>query len=472
MLTTAFILITPLGASLISEKPCLADSFYGSFNGQSIFNLSPTCFASMPKLDSGVIIPTYHPIQQLVWIQKQSVDEALWMHQNTTSLSALDQLFNRLSTTLEPSSTDSRAYGDQQVFITSESDAHYEILYHTSSAALLSLNPAAARIVDTILPPFYKSSLLFTSRASYVPVPEEKVEAVKRFLSSLKFNPVVASIVNSISIPQMKRDIRYLTGEDDDSPILSRHSFAAGSRIAAAWLKEHFEATGATCELKDFLVGFAPNVICRYPSTVETSATVILSAHYDSRGSLGSTKAPGGDDDGSGVVALMGIARTILHKGLTFRSNVELVAFAGEEQGLLGSKAYSRELREAGANITVMMQADMLAYRAPGEPPQLGLPDVIGTLEVAQLVSNVSAIYSPELKVGFTPACCSDHQSFHEQGFPATHIFERAGPIIDPMYHNSGDISDRENYDFDQVKSIAKVEFATLLHVAGFDLPE
>jgi hypothetical protein len=34
------------------------------------------------------------------------------------------------------------------------------------------------------------------------------------------------------------------------------------------------------------------------------------------------------------------------------------------------------ELREAGANITVMMQADMLAYRAPGEPPQLGLPDM------------------------------------------------------------------------------------------------
>ena len=83
--------------------------------------------------------------------------------------------------------------------------------------------------------------------------------------------------------------------------------------------------------------------------------------------------------------------------------------------------------------------------------------------------------------------------------------------VIDPMYHNSGelilftqlpdfailiglpgDISDRENYDFDQVKSIAKVEvcylsfrrilywclalaffqFATLLHAAGSDLLE
>ena len=33
------------------------------------------------------------------------------------------------------------------------------------------------------------------------------------------------------------------------------------------------------------------------------------------------------------------------------------------------------ELREAGANITVMLQSDMLGYRAPGEPAQLGLPD-------------------------------------------------------------------------------------------------
>ncbi|KAG5732461.1 putative leucine aminopeptidase, partial [Termitomyces sp. T112] len=137
---------------------------------------------------------------------------------------------------------------------------------------------------------------------------------------------------------------------------------------------------------------------------------------------------------------------------------------------LLGSRAYSRELREANANVTVMIQADMLAYREPGEPPQLGLPDVIGSPIVTQLVANVSAIYSPELHVGFTPACCSDHQSFHEQGFPATQVFERAGPIADPMYHNSDDLSERIGYDLAQLKSIAKVQFATLLHTAGYKL--
>ena len=33
------------------------------------------------------------------------------------------------------------------------------------------------------------------------------------------------------------------------------------------------------------------------------------------------------------------------------------------------------ELRSSGADITLMVQADMLAYHKPGEPAQLGLPD-------------------------------------------------------------------------------------------------
>ena len=96
----------------------------------------------------------------------------------------------------------------------------------------------------------------------------------------------------------------------------------------------------------------------------------------------------------------------------------------------------------------------------------------IGTPEAAYLVGNVSSLYSPELKVGFTPACCSDHQPFHENGFPATQLFERAGPIADPMYHNSGDLSERKGFDFNQLRSIAKVQLATLLHVAGYKIKE
>ncbi|KAG8893477.1 hypothetical protein FRC00_010492 [Tulasnella sp. 408] len=105
----------------------------------------------------------------------------------------------------------------------------------------------------------------------------------------------------------------------------------------------------------------------------------------------------------------------------------------------------------------------MLAFRSPKEPLQLGLPDLIGLPEAAYLVANISKLYAPELTVGYT-------SSFWEQGFPATQVFERAGPIIDPFYHNSRDLTNRTGYDFDQLLSITKVTFATVLETAGFDI--
>ena len=78
-------------------------------------------------------------------------------------------------------------------------------------------------------------------------------------------------------------------------------------------------------------------------------------------------------------------------------------------------------------------------------------------------------MYAPSLVVGTTPACCSDHQSFLALGFPATQVYERNGWIADPMYHNSGDASDREGYDFEQVREIAKVTMAALFTVAWWN---
>jgi hypothetical protein len=80
------------------------------------------------------------------------------------------------------------------------------------------------------------------------------------------------------------------------------------------------------------------------------------------------------------------------------------------------------ELRKEKRNLILMVQADMIAYHEPGEPPQLGLPAMyvspgeqheclalnftinsVGTPEVTQLVANISTLYSPELVVGSTP---------------------------------------------------------------------
>lgn len=101
------------------------------------------------------------------------------------------------------------------------------------------------------------------------------------------------------------------------------------------------EATGATCHLHPFLAGFAPDVICHYPSLLNSTEHIILSAHYDSRGSFGQVRAPGGDDDGSGSGHLLGVAEAVKSQGVQFEKAVTFAFFAGEEQGLYGSHYYA-----------------------------------------------------------------------------------------------------------------------------------
>jgi Zn-dependent M28 family amino/carboxypeptidase len=84
-------------------------------------------------------------------------------------------------------------------------------------------------------------------------------------------------------------------------------------------------------------------VICHYPSLHNSSERVILSAHYDSRGSFGETRAPGGDDDGSGSAHLLGVVEAIANQKVEFEKSVTVAFFAGEEQGLYGSHYYASE---------------------------------------------------------------------------------------------------------------------------------
>lgn len=88
---------------------------------------------------------------------------------------------------------------------------------------------------------------------------------------------------------------------------------------------------------------------------------LIVSGHLDSRCTniMDSTDAaPGANDDGSGVAAVLEMARLLSRFPL--RSTVVLVAVTGEEQGLLGSTHLAEEAKENHWNISAMINNDMI----------------------------------------------------------------------------------------------------------------
>ncbi|KAH6915080.1 aminopeptidase [Coprinopsis sp. MPI-PUGE-AT-0042] len=404
----SLLLVAPLNPTLFSQSPCLASNFYGHYRlDQGTVGLfkvtTPACIEYATQLardaDEALAIPV-SPGAGLVWFEQESVEQSLLQLESfdADSLSASLSQVVQLQAATEPSD------GSQQPLQQFQDGRvpQPRRIFQSSHAILYEVPSEATMFVDSVAPRFWKSTIVPQTSSSYHVVSEAAVEPVRKVLENLRFNPDVSSIVNNISLPQIQRDIQFLTGEDGESGIISRHSFSEGALVAAKWIKGVIEASGAKCRHERFMTGFAPNVICRYEAIHETNETVIISGHYDSRGSFGSLRAPGGDDDGSGTTGILSIARTIGRKGLRFHKNVELVTFAGEEQGLYGSRAYARQLKAQNASIVMMIQADMTAYRAPQEPMQLGLPERIGTPEVTQLVANVSAWYSPELTVGYS----------------------------------------------------------------------
>jgi hypothetical protein len=82
------------------------------------------------------------------------------------------------------------------------------------------------------------------------------------------------------------------------------------------------------------------NIVCEKPGS--TSNTIIISAHYDSRMedvNNSTARAPGADDNASGVSALLEIGRIL--SNVSLNNSIIFVLFPGEEQGKWGSTKYA-----------------------------------------------------------------------------------------------------------------------------------
>ncbi|GAA5939083.1 M28 family metallopeptidase [Sporobolomyces koalae] len=339
----------------------------------------------------------------------------------------------------------------------------------------LTSHPSSALLTLVSFPSPNSRLTLVADEPQTPMVPKRDVERIDTWLKTLSFEPLLSALLPGIKQRSIEHDVRVLSGEDqselkEHERWVSRHSMSTGGIAASHWLLAQMRSYDFDCTPHSYLNGFSPMLECVYNRSGKgqtANETVVLGAHYDSRGSFGFPTAPGADDDASGTSLVLAVARNIHLNRLVFSRKLVLALFSGEEQGLLGSAWYANHLKhERKEHVIWMLQVDMVGYRAPHEPPQLALPDLIGLPEAASLVGNISNIYVPELVVGRTNACCSDHSSFVDQQFAATWIFERNGPIADPCYHSSCDLSDRKGYDFEQIVMHTKVAFSTVWVVA------
>ncbi|HSK05507.1 MAG TPA: M20/M25/M40 family metallo-hydrolase, partial [Kofleriaceae bacterium] len=218
------------------------------------------------------------------------------------------------------------------------------------------------------------------------------------------------------------------------------HNSASGIAVSS-WLRDRW--AGYAVGRSDVQVTlFAhtetpqPSVIATIPGTTRASEVIVIGGHLDSVSSTGA--APGADDDASGIATLSEVLRVLIAKNYRPERTLKFIAYAAEEVGLVGSKAIAADARAKGTNVVGVLQLDMTNYK--GSPQDIYLiTDFTNAAQnafVGSLITTyVGATYSTDV-CGYG---CSDHASWHREGYPASMPAEARFSDINPMIHTAGD---------------------------------
>jgi Zn-dependent M28 family amino/carboxypeptidase len=131
---------------------------------------------------------------------------------------------------------------------------------------------------------------------------------------------------------------------------------------AADYIDAELRAAGFTVRRQEYTVSgtTCANLEVEIQGTTRPEDIVIVGAHYDSV--IGT---PGANDNGSGVAALLGLARRFA--GHKIERTLRFVAFVNEEPPYfqteeMGSLVYARRCRKRGEKVTAMLALETIGY--------------------------------------------------------------------------------------------------------------
>ena len=249
----------------------------------------------------------------------------------------------------------------------------------------------------------------------------------------------IEDIINQITTSTYNSHLTHLAGT-----IGPRMWGTTANDIAVDYIADEFQSYGLDVEFHYFSSN-QPNVIGTLRGgNIHNNATIIVGAHLDTIPAA----SPGADDNGSGVSAVLEIARVL--SDYQFNYTIMFVAFNAEEIGLVGSTAFANKLVEENVTVAVMYNFDMIIWDSPAAPENWKMHIVHNggdSAWFAQHAENlgqnlVGAPVQANEQGGWV---LSDHAPFWNQGFPAIWLFEYNG-WGNPWIHSSQDNLGQSEY--------------------------
>ncbi|MES2593540.1 MAG: M28 family peptidase [Bacteroidota bacterium] len=205
---------------------------------------------------------------------------------------------------------------------------------------------------------------------------------------------------------------------------------------------------------------------------------VVITAHYDHLGKEGAVVFNGADDDGSGTVAVIELAKTFAkakQEGAGPRRSMLFMTVAGEEKGLLGSSYYVNNPVYPLKNTVCDLNIDMIGRLDDRHPNNPNYVYLIGSDKLSSGLHKISekankTYTNLELDYKYNNTADknryyyrSDHYNFAKNDIPV--IFYFNGTHVD--YHKETD--EVEKIDFNKIQKITKLVFFTAWELVNRD---
>jgi len=323
--------------------------------------------------------------------------------------------------------------------------------------ALLALTLLACTLSQSSAPP----TLVPRQTAPPVPTigyatlaPAELPQQASPVATPAANNPALVNMVNDVQVDRLMSHVRSLSGfytRHVNSP-QNRPDYGIGA--ARDYILTQFE--GIQTESQGNLVVFQhdftlqwdgattrqTNVVAIVSGTEPGAGTIVVGAHYDSRGNDDTDAdayAPGANDNGTGVAALIEMARIISQR--PHRATVMFVAFSAEEVGRKGSIAFVNDyVVRNNIDVQAYINVDAIGSQTYADGTvndrQLrvfsqGPNDGSASRQVARMTNLIAFNYAPEIEIVVQDALdrdgrYGDHFSFEEAGYPSIRFIEMA----------------------------------------------
>ncbi|MGH7535057.1 MAG: M20/M25/M40 family metallo-hydrolase, partial [Gemmatimonadales bacterium] len=196
------------------------------------------------------------------------------------------------------------------------------------------------------------------------------------------------------------------------------------------------------------------NTVAEIRGTELPGQVVILGAHLDSW-----DLATGMTDNAAGSSVVLEVARVIARSGLKPRRTIRFILFSGEEQGLIGSRAYIAAHAAEADSIQAVLVLDNGTGRILGQALQ-GREDLAETWRA--LLAPVAPLGASNIRSAVKSG--TDHLSFSFYGVPAFN-FDQHPRGYNHTHHSESDTFDKAVED--DLKQAATVMAVTAWELAN-----